>query len=556
MRKLIKKVLILIKPYWKQELIGVILTILFTVTVYLIPKASQYLIDDVIPTKSYKILTGGLLLFASICIAQPVISFYKDKIFLSLTEKITFNIRKVLFNKIIHSEFGFLDNAKGGDLISIIMNDGRGASDFISKIFAILLKNGLLIIMILIGMLLLSYQITLVVVSTFIAFYSISLLFGKRLRALSKNVQINYDEICTFINQTNNSIVTIKSNRQEEQAEKKYQEIIAKMKKNNMEMSTLRISISNVTSVAVVLCLTVIYGWGALKVMEEILSLGQVVALGLYFQLLEQPFFELLNIGINTNVTIPIFERIEIYEKLKAEELGENKGRLEFNSLYIDNLRFRYKEDEDEVIRGLTLELPQKGLVSITGESGSGKTTFVKLLLGMYRITSGDIRFGETSINDISLNTLRNNISYVPQSPEILNDTIMNNILYGNKHISEKRVIELCRLLKLHDKIMSLPNGYDSVVTEKVNLSGGEKQRIAIARAVLKDTPIMIFDEPLSALDPENTEIVKDVIYRISNDKLALVISHYGYDTIQTGIKVTFSDGYAIEEKYEHVVGI
>lgn len=545
----------LMKPYWKYEILGFFLTILFTITVYLIPKASKILIDDVIPTNSTKVLSQGLILFTSICLAQPIVSYLKDRIFLLLTEKITYSIREKLFHNIIYSQFEFLDGAKGGNLISIITNDGRGASDFISRVYAILLKNALLVILIIIGMIVTSFEITLVVLLTFTVFYLISLLFGKRLRKLSMDVQMNYDELCTFIDQTNTSIITIKSNGQEANIENRYQSIISKMKNTNLEIGVLRNFISNITSASIIMCLAVIYGMGALNVMNGILTLGEVVELGLYFQLLEQPFFELLNLGINTNVIIPIFERIEKFEQLESEDIGEYEGKLDFECLHIDDIRFRYMEDQIEVLKGVSLSLPRHGLVSITGESGAGKTTFVKLLLGMYQPTAGEIKFDDMSIHDITLNTLRSNISYVPQNPEILNDTIRNNIIYGKDNISEDSIMRICKMLKLHDKIMSLPNQYDSVVTEKVNLSGGEKQRLAIARALLKKAPIMIFDEPLSALDPDNRSVVKDIINSISKDTLTLVISHYGYDDINSGIKIKFANGCAYKEELDIASG-
>lgn len=543
MRRILKKVLVLGKLYWKEEIIGLILTILYAVTIYFVPKASEYLIDSVIPSNSYRILFTGITLFAGVCLMQSLVGFLKDIIFNRITENITYDIRKTLFHKILYADFDFFDQVKGGNLISIIMNDGRGASDFIAKIFSVLVKNILIIILVLIGMLFISIEITVTVLVFFVVFYLLIMKLSERLREISKNIQMNYDSICTAINQTNNAIITIKSSGTEEDTEKKYHSIIMKMKKDNIRINRLSILIQNLTSTIVILCLAIVYGWGAIKAMQGILTIGQVVGLGLYFQVLEGPFFELSNIGINTNVTIPIFDRIDSYKNLPSEVLGEKEGKLQFEKLRINDVSFQYKGAEQIALKNISLELPNCGIVSITGESGAGKSTFVKILMGMYQIQSGEILFDDKNMKDISLSTLRSNISYVPQTPEILNDTVMNNIQYGVENISVEEIHMLCKRLKIHDKIMSLPMNYDDVITEKVNLSGGEKQRLAIARALLKDTPIIIFDEPLSALDDENSEIVRNIITEESEKRLAIVISHYGYNELDAKVNIMFDGG-------------
>ncbi len=186
MKSLMGKVFILLKPYGKKECIGIVLMFLYSVTVFLIPKASQYLIDDVIPSNSYDTLYIGVAIFIMICLLQPIIGYFKDKLFLIISETVTYDIRKVIFKNILYSDFEFFSKVKGGDLISIVMNDCRIASDFISKIFANILKNILMIIMIFIEMLMISYKITLSILAAFFILYLFNLIFGKRLQRLSK----------------------------------------------------------------------------------------------------------------------------------------------------------------------------------------------------------------------------------------------------------------------------------------------------------------------------------------------------------------------------------
>lgn len=545
MKFLVSQVLRLIKPYKKKEFCGIILTLFYAVSVYLVPLASQYLIDDVIPTNSKSKLLYGIILFTIICFLQPIIGYFKDKLFVKITESITKDVRDGLFSNIVCSDFDFISSAKGGDLISIIMNDGRGASNFISTIFANLLKNILMIIMIFLGMFFISWEITISVMILFGLYYLVNLLYGKRIQRVSQNIQENYDELCSCVNQTNNAILSIKAFNQERSAIKRFETISSKMKRDNTQIDTMSLLINNMSMIAISLCLAIIYGWGALKVMSGILTIGEVIAMGLYFQLLNQPFFELMNLGINTNIIVPIFKRIEKYNQLKLEEKGTYEGKLSFSDITIKNLSYTYQVDGNKALYDVSLQIPDKGLVSIIGESGSGKSTFTKILLKLLSVEDGKIFFGDKDINKISIQTLRANISYVPQESEVLNDTIYNNIRFGMSGIKDEEIEDICKRMRLHDRISTLDGEYNSILTEKVNLSGGEKQRILIARGIVKKSPILILDEPLSALDTENIDIIVGILNELAKNRLIIMISHYECEEINADVIIKFDAGKA-----------
>jgi ABC-type multidrug transport system fused ATPase/permease subunit len=170
--------------------------------------------------------------------------------------------------------------------------------------------------------------------------------------------------------------------------------------------------------------------------------------------------------------------------------------------------------------------LPEKGLIAFVGHSGAGKSTLAKLLLKLYSPSQGNIYVGGKNINEIAVNTLRGNISFVPQEVDLFNQSIRDNIVCGNLAVTDEEIIQICTRLKLHEKIMELPEGYDSIITERVNLSGGEKQRIATARALVKKPKIFILDEPTSSLDPENEIIIRETIEDLSKRSLVIVIAH------------------------------
>ena len=533
----------LLKPYVKYEIIGIILTFLYSIFTTLMPKISEYLIDEVIPAKSYKKLLIGIVLFISICVLQPLIGWIKDKVFVNITENITFDIRKRLYEKIIYARFEFFDNVKNGELISIIMNDGRAISDFISNIFAVLLKNSLMIIVIVVGMVSISWEISIIVIVLFLAFIIMNYKFKNVIQKLSENIQNNYDKICSYISHTNKVILSIKMNGQEKTTINGFEKIISKMRRDNISYDKTNILINNITAVITIVCLGVIYGWGALKVIDGKLTIGNVIAIGLYFQLLAQPLSEMMNASVSVNAAIPIFKRIYEYMGLEQEELGNCDNEFVFSKIEIRHLSFSYANCNIATIHDINCSFPSRGLVFLMGESGSGKTTIARLLMGMYDIGRGKIVYGTNDINDITSATLRKNISYVPQECELINDTIWNNICYGIEKVSETEIIEICKKLRLHDKIMKLEQMYNTIVTEKANLSLGEQQRILIARAVLKNSDIIIMDEPLSSLDKDNINTFADIISDLMNTKLIIMITHQECDKLNPVLKIIIDKG-------------
>lgn len=546
MSYLVKKVAALLRPYLRQEILGVFLTVLYSFSVFLVPLASQYLIDEVIPAKSMEKLACGLLAFSLVCVAQPLIGYGKDRVFVKITENITRDIRNSLFERIVYADFHFLNQAKGGDLISIIMNDGRSASDFISTVFATLLQNTLMIVMIIVGMFMISWDITLTVFFLFLVYYLFNVTYGKKIQQVSENIQENYDSLCSCVNQTNRAILSIKTYNQEEASVHRFHQITSKMRGDNIQIDTMSLRINHLSMVAVSICLAIIYGWGAVKVMSGALTLGEVIAMGLYFQLLNQPFFELMNVGINTNVIIPIFKRIEKYQKLEQERVGVNEGPIAFEQIVFSDVSCSYEgQGGNPALRHISVVLPAKGMVCVTGESGSGKSTFAKLLLGVLNVEQGMIFMGDRDICDISLATLRANISYVPQDADILNDTIYQNIRFGSEYITNEDIREVCGRLRLDQKIESLEKGYDSLITERVNLSGGERQRILIARGILKHAPVLILDEPLSSLDAENVELVTEILTDIARERLVILITHSLCGSLTPDMNIIFDDGRA-----------
>ncbi|QSF44232.1 ABC transporter ATP-binding protein [Paenibacillus tianjinensis] len=525
MKIFFKRIIWLTKPYVFSQIAGFCLTLIYTLAVFSSPLVSQYLVDEVIPTESMHKLYFGIFLFTLVCVMQPVFGYFKDIIFLHISESITLGIRNTMFEKVIYAPISFFEQAKKGEIISRILSDGRAASDFITNFFVLIIKNLLLIILVIGGMFYISPVITLIILLMVVCFLFLNWKIGRRFIALSQRSQINSDAICTTVNQMADSVVTIKAFSAEKATINKYNEVIKKTFKDNKSIGYLSTLLNNLSTVVVVLSLGIIYGMGSIGVMRGELTLGEVVALGLYFQLLVQPLYELVGSQTSLRKTIPVFDRIYEYFDMEAETLVNLAFPEVFDGMTIKDISFSYS-DGTKALSGVNMQFPSKGLIAFIGQSGSGKSTLVKIILGFYRPEQGEIFLNNSDMLGIGVETLRQNISYVSQDINLFNMSIIENLHCGNELATTDEITDVCKKLGLHEKIISLADSYDTLITERVNLSGGEMQRLAIARALLKRPKIFILDEPTSFLDIDNEIRIKDIIEEISRECLVIVIAH------------------------------
>ena len=231
-----------------------------------------------------------------------------------------------------------------------------------------------------------------------------------------------------------------------------------------------------------------------------------------------------VNQGISAaNRILPIIDtKNTIKDKVNADELKVNKGSIEFSNVF-----FKYDVSQENVLNNINLNFEGGKMTALVGHSGSGKSTILNLIPRFYQPLTGDIKIDNQSIYDTSLNSVRKNVSLVSQETTLFDDTIKNNIKYANENASDEEIYEVAKLSNSHDFIEKLPKKYDTEIGENgVRLSGGEKQRISIARAMIKRSKIILLDEATSSLDSESESKIQEAINVLINDKTTIVIAH------------------------------
>ena len=235
-----------------------------------------------------------------------------------------------------------------------------------------------------------------------------------------------------------------------------------------------------------------------------------------------------LNIAIQQGLSgakrvIPVIDEIpEVKEKENALDLKVNNGKIDFS-----NVQFSYSNEESQILNSINLNLPGKKMTALVGHSGAGKSTILNLIPRFYNINSGNISIDDQSINECTLFSLRKNISLVSQDTTLFDDTIKNNISYANLDATQKEIEEAAKYSFADEFIDKLPKKYDTIIGENgVRLSGGEKQRLSIARAILKKSPIILLDEATSSLDSETETKIQNALKILTKNKTTIVIAH------------------------------
>ena len=299
----------------------------------------------------------------------------------------------------------------------------------------------------------------------------------------------------------------------------------------------------------------VVISAGGYFVYRQYIDVGDLLAYMLYVNFFMQPIRRLADFIQQYQEGMTGFERFmevmniepDIVDKEDAIELKDVKGDIEFK-----DVSFSYTNGEDRVLSNLDLSIEAGKTVAIVGPSGGGKTTLCHLIPRFYEVNEGIIQIDDIDIKDIKLKSLRENIGLVQQDVFLFTGTVADNISYGDPDKSEDEVIQAAKEARIHDFIMSLPNGYDTYIGEKgVKLSGGQKQRISIARLFLKDPPILILDEATSALDNETEILIQESLDELAKNRTTLIIAHR-LSTIKNADEILVLSNEGIEERGSH----
>ena len=471
----------------------------------------------------------------------------------SISNRLVHNLRTELFKKLTILPSSFYDAHSSGHLISRITFNVMQVTGAATNALKIFIREGLLVTGLISYLMYLNWKLALFL---FIAAPFIGLIVGiasKRLRKISGRIQTAMGDVTHVASETINGYEEVKSFGGEGYEIERFNKASDNNRRQNLKLEATNSIASPLVQIFVSAALALIT-WLALdaSVVSE-MTPGTFIAFFSAAGMLAKPVRQLSE--INSQIQKGLAAAEDIFSQLDEEtEKNEGnftaehiKGKISFN-----NVSFSYGNSDQIILNDINLEINEGESVAFVGKSGAGKTTLMSLLPRFYDGFKGDIKIDGVLLSEFDIKNLRSHIALVSQNITLFNDTIANNINYGSEERTHEEIIEAAKKANAHEFIETLPDGYETVAGDDgVLLSGGQRQRIAIARAILKDSPILILDEATSALDSESENYIQDALRELTKNRTTLVIAHR-LSTIESSDKIVVLDSGRIQEVGKH----
>ena len=524
----------LYKDYTRKHIRTILLSALFSILIAGSTSAIAWLLDPAIK-KIFIEKDQSLILVIPILIilafATKGISLYIAKaLMIKVGEEISKALQFNMVKSLIYTDTQNIDKKHTGKFISNLTYDVSHITNLLSNAILILFKDSLTLIGLLTVMFIQNWKLSLIS----IVMIPVSSIFAKTLGKRMKKVVTQAQERSGFLMSylvelfKNHKIAKIfqKENYEIKRADVQLTELM----KKNKKIATVLIRMSPIMEILTGVMIAILIYFSGKLILKGEIDVNNFFSFLAAMMLAYQPVRSLtsLNIVVNQGLSsavriLPIIDtKNTIQNSPDSKELNIKESKINFKNIY-----FKYETKEKNVLEDINLEFEGGKMTALVGHSGSGKSTILNLIPRFYMPQSGDITIDDQSINNVTIESLRNNISLVSQETTLFDDTIKNNIKYANENASDSEILQVSKLSNSHDFIEKLPNKYDTIIGENgVRLSGGEKQRISIARAMLKKSTIILLDEATSSLDSQTESKIQEALNTLTKNKTTIVIAH------------------------------
>ncbi|TRX66021.1 ABC transporter ATP-binding protein [Carboxylicivirga sp. M1479] len=464
---------------------------------------------------------------------------------------VTRDIRTTIYNKMIELPLGFYSNERKGDMMARSTADVQEVEASVMSSLDMFLKNPIIIIVVLSSMFVVSFELTLFVLVVLpIAGFIIGRI-GKSLKKTSREGQTKLGHILGIIEESLSGLRIIKAFNAEKRMDNRFNNEVESYRRTMNKLQRRR-HLAHPTSEflgTIVFVIIVWYGGSLILNKDSSLDMATfLMYLGMFYQIIN-PAKAFSQAAYSIQKGMAAYERIDevLSANLDIKEHDGSQAMKTFNNkVEYRNISFAY--EDKKVLNNVSLTIPQGKTIALVGQSGSGKTTFVDLLPRFYDVQEGGIYIDDVNIKDLKLYDLRELMGNVNQEAILFNDTIYNNITFGVDNATEEEVLHAAKVANAHDFITATEDGYQTAIGDRGSkLSGGQRQRLSIARAILKNPPILILDEATSALDTESERLVQDALENLMKNRTSLVIAHRLSTVRNADMICVFNEGEIVE---------
>lgn len=539
----------LIKNYKKNMIKVSIGRILVSIMVVVFIAFMIVMVEYAIPSKNIKLIVDLGIVYFAVNILRMAATYFEHIGHEAFQKEVEADYREKVFLKLIKLKEKEIDKIKVGEILENIINDTKEISKYFTMGITRPYLGGLLRLVGTLAVLMyLNIPIVIVTFFIYIIGFFVTFFFNKRSIKFTRIKREINAKILNWSNEQVQGYQTIKSLEVQEKRLSEIKNLLSEYEKavNRLEKNIRIYTCIYDFLVGMVGMATILIG--ATSVEKGILSYGAIVILARY---IDQPEvyakwvvegFQKRNVcKISYNKVLSILEKEE-----EDIESGETLGIV--NNIEFDNVNFSYNENKN-VVNNVSFEVGKNENIALIGKTGSGKTTLVNLICRFYDLQNGQIRINGKDYREYSIKSLRNSIGYIMQKVVIFNGTILENINFSNKNISKEEIIKICKKLNLHEKIMSLKDGYETKISSDTDIfSAGEKQLLNFSRVMVQDPQIIILDEVTASLSYKSEMLVRNAIEEVTRGKISFIIAHR-LSTIENCDKILLmKDGRIIEE--------
>jgi len=504
-----------------------------------------------IGTDKLSILNFTVLAVIAIAIVAAISSYFEKYLTTSVGQWVMHDLRRVLYGHIQRLSLAYHDHKRTGDLISRVTSDIDAVQSLISNVMLGMLVNVLTLMGMVLVMFYLNWEFTLIALLVVPGLFLVVYHYTHRIKQASRAMRLKEGEVVNVLEEVLSSIRVVKAFAREDYEQRRFERESRASVETALQARNVKAKLPPLVEIIVACGTCLVLWYGARLVLTGTLTSGEMLVFLLYLGKMYQPIRALSKMTDTISRASVGWERVR--EVLENELQTRNlpgakraprfKGKIEF-----DRVNFSYDRGET-VLRNLSLKIEPGQLAALVGPTGAGKTTIVSLLPRFYDLSSGEIRIDGTDIRRFKIKSLREQISFVLQETLLFRAPVWQNIAYGKPEASRAEIIRAAKLANADEFIERMPDGYDTMIGERgMTLSGGQRQRITIARAIIRNSPILILDEPSAGLDAESEKLVFDAIENLMEGKTSIVIAHRLATVIRADAIFVIDDGKVIDQ--------
>ena len=551
---LLFRVIAFAKPYKKQFVIATISAILLSFLGPIRPMLINYAIDNFIIISDPENLFKITVLLIALLFCEGFIQFFYIYLSTWIGQNVILDLRKNIFKHIISLKMSYFDKTPIGTLVTRAVSDIETIADIFSQGLLVIIAELLKLVIVIFFMFYTDWRLSIIALLTIPVLLVATAWFKRNIKASFQDVRDKVSSINSFVQEHIVGMNIVQIFNREKAEFKKFKEINSEHRDAHLRSIFYYAVFFPVVEVlsAVSIGLVVWYGGEGIISGKDI-TIGEIIAFILFIQMMFRPIrqladrFNVLQMGIVGSERV--FRVLDTDDKINDEgkiEVSELEGEISF-----ENVWFRYKKDQ-WVLKNLNFNIDSGQFLALVGHTGAGKSSIIRILNRFYEIEKGEIKIDNTSINDLTLTSLRDNIALVQQEVFLFSDSILNNISLYQENILKTDVVKASKEIGIYEFIMSLPNGFDYVVGERgVTLSSGQRQLIAFLRVYIRNPKILILDEATASIDSSTEALLQNALVKLSKNRTTIVIAHR-LSTIVNADKILLLDEGAILEQGNH----